>query len=340
MSIHASKGLEFSYVFLAHMNKKANLTNSLSFYVGKDSQFSLPTAIDDDGKKRLPPLVSDQIDEIKKREREESFRLLYVALTRAEEKLFLSWSEDPKKDSWIENLSWDLSEGVHEKENYSYLVSHNVDELDFKGELAQEPELMPAFRESLISMYQPVETESVSRLLEQRTEYGRQAKKGEDSLFYSPEHFHEKMNKAAKGTYLHSLLEKYVASRKLDIELDLEESAEKYISYLLEETKFPFEELIEKAQLEWGFVFRWKDRTIEGQVDFWSEDQQGIIWVMDYKTGSSRYKAKAMEQLQIYGLALHKMYPNKEIKLAAIFVEDETSFVADFSIDQVESLFS
>jgi ATP-dependent helicase/nuclease subunit A len=340
MSIHASKGLEFSYVFLAHMNKKANLTNSLSFYLGEEGEFSLPTAIDEDGKKRLPPLVSEKLEEIKKREREESFRLLYVALTRAEEKLYLSWSEDPKKDSWIEGLSWDISEGLHESEHYSYLVSHEVEECKYEGEEAFAPKLKDAFRDSLISMYQPVETESVSRLLEQRTEYGRQAKKGEDNLFYSPEHFHEKMNKAAKGTYLHALLEKYVASRKLDIELELETSAQKYIDYLISESAYPFEELMDRAQLEWGFVLRWKGKTIEGQVDFWSEDDQGNIWVMDYKTGSSRYQSKAMEQLQIYGLALHKMFPQKPIKLAAIFVEEEKSYVADFSMDQIESLFS
>lgn len=331
MTIHASKGLEFKHVFVAHMNKKPKLTHSLNFYLDDNGHYSLPVAQGEEETKRLPPMAQQKVDLIKEKELEESYRLLYVALTRAEEKLYLSWNGSVQKTSWIDGLSWDLSEGQHSKESYSYSVHKTWEEETYQGVQKDRPLLQARWSDLMPSIYQPLETDSVSRLLEQRTEYGRQAKKGEDSLFYSAENFNERMKKAARGTRLHGVLEKYVAARSRGCDIELGPDVTRFIDYLETQQEFPFSEIIERASLEWGFVMKHGAKTIEGQVDLWGFDHNDVIWVVDYKTGSTRYKDKAMDQLKIYGLALSKMYSDKKIMLVSSFLEEEKTYTAGFS---------
>lgn len=336
MTIHASKGLEFGHVFVVHMNKKPNLTNILPFYLGDNGNFSIPVPVGEESTKRLPPMAKKHIEEIKEKELQESFRLLYVALTRAEKKLYLSWNGEVKNNSWIDGLSWDLSDGKHEKEYYSYEVLQAYEDQAYKKAVGADTSLRETWASSLPSIYQPLETDSVSRLLEQRTEYGRQAKKGDENEFFSPDKFHSRMDKAAMGTKIHAVLERFAAARSIgdDFELSEEEATlQKYIDYLEGEALFPFSELIEDCQLEWGFVMKHGDKTIEGQVDFWGRDLNGEIWVMDYKTGSSRFKSKAMDQLRIYALALSKLYPEQKINMVSIFLEEMKSFSEEFSLE-------
>lgn len=336
MTIHSSKGLEFGHVFVVHMNKKPNLTNSLPIYLGDDSCFSIPVPVGEESTKRLPPMVKPFVEELREKELQESFRLLYVAMTRAEDKLYLSWNSSPVKTSWIDGLEWDLKEGSHTCEDYSYEVLYKQDEVEYQIKNESAACLSKAWSSEMPSIYQPLETDSVSRLLEQRTEYGRQAKKGEENEFLSVEKFHGRMDKAATGTRIHSVLERYAAAKSLGEEFSLSEEDDvlvEYIDYLENTSSLPFSELIERSQLEWGFVMRHGNKTIEGQVDFWGIDSNDVYWVLDYKTGSTRFKTKAMDQLRIYALALAKLYPGVQIKMASVFLEEKECFVEDFSLN-------
>ena len=69
------------------------------------------------------------VDEFKQQELQEHARVLYVALTRAVETVFLSWSSPAKRDSWAEMTRLDLTPGVHQKESYSYLVHSEPESL-------------------------------------------------------------------------------------------------------------------------------------------------------------------------------------------------------------------
>lgn len=91
MTIHKSKGLEFPVVFVAGINKKFNrrdtlapalLHKSLGFgtrWIDPDQRISVPT---------LPYLAIKE--QMKKEANAEEMRILYVALTRAREKLILT----------------------------------------------------------------------------------------------------------------------------------------------------------------------------------------------------------------------------------------------------------
>ena len=75
MTVHASKGLEFPIVFVVNLAKGA-------------SGFPKPVRVSGD-EVSVGPFVSDSDDEERFREREETKRLMYVALTRARDRLYV-----------------------------------------------------------------------------------------------------------------------------------------------------------------------------------------------------------------------------------------------------------
>jgi len=90
MTIHSSKGLEFSYVFLAGMGRKFNKMDFNEPYLF-DQHFGLAVkAIDADNRityTSLPFLAMKEKKELEMRA--EEMRILYVAMTRAKEHLYM-----------------------------------------------------------------------------------------------------------------------------------------------------------------------------------------------------------------------------------------------------------
>jgi ATP-dependent exoDNAse (exonuclease V) beta subunit len=122
LTVHASKGLEFPVVFLVSMHKGTG---------GKQAR--APIALHREGERyslgatwrmsgedgTLPDReMRASEDARKQREAEEEDRLLYVAMTRAEERLVLVWSEKKSPDRrWLTpvneglNLNWEIGVG-------------------------------------------------------------------------------------------------------------------------------------------------------------------------------------------------------------------------------------
>ena len=99
MSIHKSKGLEFPVVFLAGTGKKFNLQDlNKPILMHQDIGFG-PKLIDSEKRVEYNTLAKEAIKIISKKETiSEEMRVLYVALTRAKEKLFITGiSKDIKK---------------------------------------------------------------------------------------------------------------------------------------------------------------------------------------------------------------------------------------------------
>ena len=100
MSIHKSKGLEFPVVFLANTSKKANMMD-LSDNILLHQEIGLgPEYINYERRIRYSTSAKQAIKVANKREvLSEEMRVLYVALTRAKEKLIITaTSHDVKKD--------------------------------------------------------------------------------------------------------------------------------------------------------------------------------------------------------------------------------------------------
>ncbi len=91
MTIHASKGLEFPIVFVSGLGKKFN-TRDASAALVKDPEIGIGmNYVDPDRRVQVPTLIRSAASERTLREGiGEELRILYVAMTRAEEKLILT----------------------------------------------------------------------------------------------------------------------------------------------------------------------------------------------------------------------------------------------------------
>jgi ATP-dependent exoDNAse (exonuclease V) beta subunit len=96
MTVHSAKGLEFPMVFVAALHKGVNTNAAVVTFsprVGLGARWRNPAVRED-----KDDLFQHKIrEERARRENEESHRLLYVAMTRAEQHLVLSFSGKPKE---------------------------------------------------------------------------------------------------------------------------------------------------------------------------------------------------------------------------------------------------
>jgi ATP-dependent helicase/nuclease subunit A len=94
MSIHASKGLEFPVVVVANLGKRVNLTDSRrDILIDRHLTIGLKTPEPDATSKSHTPATLAIAKAMCNKTIAEELRLLYVAMTRAREKLILSGSE-------------------------------------------------------------------------------------------------------------------------------------------------------------------------------------------------------------------------------------------------------
>ena len=91
MTIHKSKGLEFPVVIIAGMDKKRNIKSSSEMIRTSEKMGIGIDIIDDILKYKYPSIYKEIIGlEKTKEEKEEELRILYVAMTRAKEKLIMT----------------------------------------------------------------------------------------------------------------------------------------------------------------------------------------------------------------------------------------------------------
>ncbi|WP_077603289.1 helicase-exonuclease AddAB subunit AddA [Oceanobacillus sojae] len=115
MTIHKSKGLEFPVVILGGMDKEFNMMDlNEKYLLHKDLGFA-SKFIDPDKRIQYSTLFYHAMREkIRREQLSEEIRLLYVALTRAEEKLFMVGtvnSAEKRKASWswlVHHADWVL----------------------------------------------------------------------------------------------------------------------------------------------------------------------------------------------------------------------------------------
>ena len=99
MTVHAAKGLEFPIVFLAAMHKGIDTSAGAICFsprLGLGVDWRHPLG----GKNKSDSFRHAIKAELKRREEEEGNRLLYVAITRAEEHLVMSFAAEKKPQNW------------------------------------------------------------------------------------------------------------------------------------------------------------------------------------------------------------------------------------------------
>lgn len=97
---------------------------------------------------------------------------------------------------------------------------------------------------------------------------------------------------------------------------------EQAVKYALNLKSPPIAQLISHGQVEWGFQLQTSTHIIEGQIDLWGTIN-GETWIIDYKSGSAKYRDKAMAQLNLYSLALRARGVKDPIRLAIVYALDQ-----------------
>lgn len=329
MTIHASKGLEFKHVILPRMEQKPKLTTNEEFTFDEDESkwaIRVPYGENHDMTASLPEKL--WLERFQKQELYEHARVLYVALTRAVESVFLSWTPPVYKNSWAEMVRMDLSMGVHKEKNYSYRIISGETELpELKSVKSETVELRKKWIEdkggdSALSL-------SVTDLLDRKT--------GLHFTTTSKTDVVNRLKVASRGTAVHRLMEllKYPSQDRLSMLVKKwfpgqDDRVLAGIEFVRQSKNPPLLEIIQNGFVEYGFTISENDSQIEGQMDLWGRTNSGDVWIIDYKTGSPEYKEKAFDQMALYAFALRKseqIKPDEKIHLAAVYPYSEEIYI-------------
>lgn len=222
MTIHKSKGIEFKAVFLVGLSRMFNLRTTTETVVFNKKFGAGFDYFDIETRTRRPSLASSAVKIYETRKLvEEQQRLLYVALTRAKEKLFVVCSK--KKDSlnaefparpnsfinWFEKIITNEIQDMHNE----IVNFESYDIADLMGEpkqekrqllLTKQPVEPIKFRvyENAVSVKIPLKN-SVSKII-----HKTQENSAENDDFYENYRLSEEMiSSAERGTAYHKLFQ-------------------------------------------------------------------------------------------------------------------------------------
>lgn len=333
MTVHASKGLQFDHIVFSRLGDEGQAARARFYMLDEQSQIWTLTVVDPEEGKKVSSLAGD---EILRQENEraylESDRLLYVAMTRAKCSVSLIMGEKHRSRSWAARWPLEMAEGMHKLEKFSYRVRRERFEPEVqKADLDSSSLLLSAFDFKEFSQRQST---SVTAILESSLKADAKA-----SSRAHTEKDVEAINKAISGTEMHRLFESLqyfgLKDSKFDWKQllpDLTATQKKALEFLTQDKNGFWLDLIRRGEVEEGIAVLKAPHLIQGQIDLWGRDVQGRPWIVDYKTGSERYKDKAFEQLDIYAWALRKMKKIKEdetVHLAVIYPLSESSYERD-----------
>ena len=338
MTIHASKGLEFGHVILPRMDQKPRLTGAADFFYDSSlGKWATRVPFGDDAKLEKTLAEVAYVEDFRKQELSEHARVLYVALTRAIKTVFLSWTEPLAKNSWADLVRLDLSRGVHTSESYTYTV-HNepVEPAAHVENVGEHVEPRAKWREA--SEPSAPTSLSVTEILE-RHEALASGSGAVLGAVVGDRDVTRRLKIAATGTAVHKLMEtlKYPSQERMGLLIERwfpnqGAKVSKAIAFVQKCEAPPLMAIIENGEVEWGFAMMERDLLIEGAIDLWGRAPDGVVWIIDYKTGNPMNRPKAFEQMTLYSLALRKsglLAATDKVKMAAVYPFNEEIYIED-----------
>lgn len=320
MTVHASKGLQFKNVLLARIGQRLRQENMRALMLNEDRNFfSIPWP------ENAEPQLKGSLTELKilqaqrQREAEENLRVLYVALTRAQESVHLFSGKDPQRNSWAEHLQWLLEKGpgVHQLQNCAVEVLYEpLDVAEFKSASAITSTLRPRLETQVRKQHRRI---SVTELIK--------GDRGNETRTVNP----QILALAKKGVGLHRAFEslRFQPDQRFD-----DPKMQEAVDYVYQLTEPPMKQLLQTGNVEWGFQIQTPSGLLQGQMDLMGEID-GVFWIIDYKSGSKAGEALALSQLQVYGWCLQQRFPDQKIMLAAVFPFERMVSVVPYSPERV-----
>lgn len=329
MTVHASKGLEFPYVFIANLVEQR-------FPSQKRSQ---PISIPDD-------LIKDKPEGDSDHHIQEERRLFYVAMTRAKHGLFLLSAKDyggtrkRKASRFVEELNLKSKEG---KADSNFRETEKIEKEKSEDAVYQEPKSISFTQIAAFSscplQYKFAHILKVPVFGRHSLSFGKtmhntlqkfmelvlkQQQTPQTSLFDSKKEQEIELpdTKELMDFYKICWIDEWYPNEQLRSEYQKkgEESLKEY--YKILEKDLP-----EIAFLEKGFTLKMGDVTVRGRIDRIDKIKDGYE-IIDYKTGKPKDKLTWQEkrQLVLYQLAGEQCFdpPIKVKKLTYHYLENNS----------------
>ncbi|KYH12529.1 UvrD-helicase domain-containing protein [Neorickettsia sp. 179522] len=311
-TVHGSKGTQSPIVFIVDSN-----------YVPQNRDIFFFT---EDG---IPLLSSEnhvrvvqEIRNVKKESiRYEHLRLLYVALTRAEDELYIMGiGKQSKKNSWYEACSNGIAKIGSQDQDGSY---YYTDDLSYPMEIKErvnkfyeDDRLSRGTNNYTEKSIKAVKNEQPNSENSNELYYEEKEKLGEMILEDYATKISERTFQIIRGELIHKILEYISKIEKTEKWIDL--FLEEYSPELLNEQKNEIKRTV--------LLFLKKNRNMGGknEVEVYFDGKllrmdnvefgKDTIIIRDYKTGEDKQVSSSIEkQMRLYKEAMQAIYPEKNI---------------------------
>lgn len=317
MSIHKAKGLQSPFVILVDTGHKETTEKSLSY---KDT-LSGTIGVGLGPLKNLNYFILQEKEILHKKAEKE--RLLYVALTRAEDKLLICVSKQETNGSMEKSLR---ASGCYPSDEIAETEIFSTVDFAYR-----DPQSFISCKGQKISLKKDLQWGQALNSWQQRKQefalYQR-----EETLTPSDLPLNKNMVQRALniGSLVHKAINIYFQTGSFDLSLAME-ALDLHDLTLLE----PCKEIIDifaKGSIlkelknmrfldsEIPFSMYEKDFLVNGVIDALFENSKGQIFIVDFKTDKidskelETYSLKYAQQLMLYKRAAEKMFKDKEIK--------------------------
>ncbi len=349
MTIHKSKGIEFKYVFLINTTNEFNFESTYETVLFNKKYGVGIDYFDRQSRTQMPTIASAGIKLLEKRKLvEEQQRVLYVALTRAKERLYVICSKEKQKlaqkikehkkcfADWFEPIICKELDGEHnEIINFKEMSIDDLNEKNnvepmsilFKDEDVTAPEY---FKYEFCDAQKFSLKTSISKILKgQETE--KQIFAGSNSSAERGTDYHAFMQKIDfKAGEFEQQIEKIYTENKFStkINIDLIKKIVKLsifeeiskANYILTEREFYSKvatDLIENSNAQSEFI-------LQGIIDLIAvfDDE---IFVLDYKTGkiSDEKLDNYAFQINTYSEIVERIFGKKVTKKILCFIDEQ-----------------
>jgi ATP-dependent helicase/nuclease subunit A len=337
MTAHAAKGLEFPVTIIAAMDKgtqrnSAAVTFTPTFGLGLTwRDYSNPTkggGLKDSWQLR-------NYEEIDLREKQEANRLLYVAMTRAEEHLILSYSKPNGPALWARAIEKAFGIDKFEPSPEPHIYSGGTFELSVQV-IDSEPPAAAASEDSnveragIVTIRRPVVTDqhesavnvtSLAVFADCPRKYYLQRFIGWNGRRFTEEferpdtEDEADLSAADLGSAVHEIL-----AGKTD---SFPEEAHRLADVFRLSDLGMRAAASHESGREWDFIIEIDGVLVRGTVDLWF-NVNGEITIVDYKTDTKVRPERYAPQLALYGLAIERAFGKRPAHAWLHFLRSDT----------------
>jgi len=327
ITVHSAKGLESPIVILPDTNHLSQsidkIDNILNYKAVDDIDYTIPLL------QKEKSLFTEKVkDDMKNDTENEYLRLLYVAITRAENELYICDSDTKKsnkKDTWYKILDDTIKDNSKVKTKYDEIVKDNIYYIGDDDKFANNNELK---KDSNNSLKSNEEIDSIIEKISSDIKEKNSIKVINPSIYYSENAINNptvNTDNIEKGKIVHKLLEilPNIKNEEWNNAIDIylkdniryKDEVKNIVLNILNNKEFNFI-FSENSKSEVPIFGKINNNIISGQIDRLSIIGNKL-YIIDYKNTNSLPKTvpeKYKEQLGLYKELLQKIYKDKTIE--------------------------